>query len=279
MAAYQREPTYSFCQNIDELLDSISTFAEARDFYRAIVGNAPKYFVHLKIKDRHIFGLSKFCAFQSITVGNYLKSLRRRVNGANTQKHIAWLTGKTWLSYEDAAPKIRHAFKHWIHEFFPSYKLENASFITLTDRLPPGRIKQTVPMTPDELVEQLEYQQKLGNTGEWIAFAFEQERIKKAGVVKDVFNTNIRAGFDISSHTKTEDRFIEVKSSTEQNRPFFLTSNEYNVLKDLGQSAFIYLVIVDDIDQKMGQVYKIIQDPIKTLNESYFEPVLYKVTQ
>ncbi len=282
MATHREKTGSLFCQSIEQLLQSLHEFAGAKDHHRTLVGNAPKYFVHQRVGSLHLFGLSKFCAFQNITIASYLGHYRKRVNGGITQDHIKRLTGQLWRPYSKVGLEIQEAFDQWIHAFFPAYHVSKASFLTV-DQIHGPELPQKAPeMTPEELIKQLQWQVELGKVGELIALSYERQRLNQMEIkhaeVKDVFNTNVRAGFDISSHSGNEDRFIEVKSSSEKHRPFFLSANEYQVLKELKGQAYLYLVHVENIIEQTGTVYKTIQDPIGMLEEKNFHPVVYQVT-
>lgn len=274
---------YKFADTIDELIDSILEFYDKSEFWKEAVGSSPKYFVHIKNKNNHIFGLSKFCAFKNISVEDYLTTYRYRTDGGKTQKHIAQLTGKKWTKRKIIDNEIRESFDQWISEFFPNYSLDNASFITLTSTEIKKKVRRKY-VSPKELQDNLNLQGEIGELGEHIALAFELQRLKENGIknpethVDHVSKRNIAAGFDIYSSTKDETRYIEVKSSLNKNQEFFITENEVKTLSSLGKESFLYLVHITDLKGKHGQVYKIYKDPIRQLKENdAMKPVVYKV--
>jgi len=120
---------HRFIENTDELIDSTLEFHNKPEFWKAVLGSAPKYFVHITNNGKHIFGLSKFCAFKNITVENYLSTYREETNGTITQKHIAKVMDKHWISKNKIDSGIRQSFDNWISDFFPNYNRANALFI------------------------------------------------------------------------------------------------------------------------------------------------------
>jgi hypothetical protein len=123
---------YKFVDTIDELIDSTREFHSKPKYCKEALGKVPKYFVHFYDNGIHKFGLSKFCAFKGIIVEQYIDTYRRRTDGGKTQKHIAWLTGQKWIPLDQIDNQIRQAFDNWISGFYPNYKQDNASFITLS---------------------------------------------------------------------------------------------------------------------------------------------------
>lgn len=273
---------YKFVDTIDELTDSTFEFHDKPEFWKAALSSGPRYFVHVKDNGTHIFGLSKFCAFKNITIEDYLTRYRYKTDGGTTQKHIAWLTGKDWMKRSKIDNEIRESFDNWISEFFPNYNLDNASFITLTKTGIKQRKKKKL-VSPDDLQDKLKLQGEIGQVGEEIAMAFEIQRLKEYSTktsdrhVDHVSKRNLAAGYDIYSSTKKETRYIEVKSSLNDNPEFFITENEVQTLESLGQEAHLYLVHITDLTKKQGNVFQILSDPIKKLKDSgTLKPIAYK---
>ena len=282
MSKIKKKTSYLFCQNSSELENSLTAFFEAdRSLRRSAVGNNPHYFVHQLKDGKHLFGLSKFCAFQDITLTKYLGHFNKIVTGGKTRKHIASLTGQSWRNYSQAKKDVQSAFEAWIHDFFPKYQLKHASFITLQTASSEEKKRKPRSITPEQLAAQLMRQAELGAAGEQIAIDFERQRLVKAGdahpEIDWVSKRNVREGFDIYSRSGKQQRFIEVKASSDSDNAFFITSHEYEVLKDLKEEAFIYRVHVEDPSVPTGNVFRVIQNPIHTLDEASFTAVLYKV--
>lgn len=123
----------------------------------------------------------------------------------------------------------------------------------------------------------------IGKAGEEIAYIFEKERLSVASnteiFIDLVFEKNARAGFDIFSRSGKDNRFIEVKTSSGTDNPFYLTANEFKVLKSLNTEAYLYLVHVEDVVTKKGQIVEVISEPMNTTTAASLTPVLYKVTK
>lgn len=275
---------YKLVDNEKELAQSTVEFFGKPEFWKATIGNAPKYFVHIQIGQQHSFGLSKFCAFKDITVEEYLVNYRYKTNGGNTQKHIAKLTGKNWIPRKKIDSKIRDEFDSWITKFHPNYTLENASFITISQL---KKINSRKPkfIDPKTLEERLKLQREIGEVGEMIAFEYELNRLRNIGIknpekfIEHTSSLNSSAGFDISCLVKKDIRFIEVKSSLNNDLDFFITENEYQTLDQLGEDSFIYFVHISDLKGRKGKVFRTLRNPIEELKKNgTFKPVAYKVT-
>ena len=274
---------YKFVDTIDELGDSTLEFHDKPEFWKPALGSVPKYFVHIKVGDTDAFGLSKFCAFKNITIEEYLTTYRYKTSGGTTQKHIAWLTGQDWTARGKIDNNIRDSFDNWISQFFPNYKVENASFISLTKTSKPKRKKKKL-MSPNELQDKLKLQGEIGEVGEEIALTFEAKRLKDKGIknpynhIDQVSKRNIAAGYDIYSSIKNETRYIEVKSSLNDNPDFFITENEVQTLETLQKEAHLYLVHITDLKSKQGRVFQVLNDPIRQLKEKgTLKPIVYSV--
>lgn len=273
----------NFVKTIDELINSAEEFYFKPEFWKAVLGSSPKYFIHYTLNGNDVFGLSKFCAFKNIKVENYLKEYRYMTGGGTTQKHISKLTGKKWKMITEVDKKIGISFTNWISQFFPNYNLENASFISLT-KSEVRIIKRKKAIKPEDLIHRLKFQQEIGKAGEEIAFLFEIQRLKEKQVknperfIDHVSKRNASAGYDIYSSIKDETRYIEVKSSLTSNLDFFLTENEITTLDFFGEEAFLYFVHITDLITKKGYVSKIINDPMRQIIETgEMRPILYKV--
>lgn len=273
---------YIFVDSILELINSTNEFFSKPEFWKATIGNAPRYFVHIQNSNRHYFGLSKFCAFQSITVEEYISTYRYKANGGNTQKHISKLTGKNWIPRNKVDNSIRFEFDMWITKFHPNYNLNNASFITISDSSLRDR-KRKKFVNPDILEDNLKLQREIGEIGEQIALEYELERLLADGITKPekyvehTSKINSAAGFDISSLIVKKNRFIEVKSSLNEKLDFYITENEYRTLEELADNAYIYFVYISNLSLKKGKVIKELRNPISELNKNgNLKPVVYK---
>lgn len=137
-------------------------------------------------------------------------------------------------------------------------------------------------VTAAELYAKLDRQAEIGVKGEEISMAFEMARLRALGCpnpetwVKLVALTDVARGYDIESTYLGHERCIEVKSATRAESDFFLTENECSVLEELGEKAWIYRVVVSTTEG--SKVVAQIQNPMKLLNASVLQPVVFKVS-
>jgi hypothetical protein len=271
-------PDYKFVDNTTELASSTLEFFYTPWLWRQTVGNAPKYFVHMKINGRHLFGLSEFCAFKKITVQRYIQTHRYKIDGGTTRHHIAWLTNSTWTKH--VAPDIRAAFEKWISSFFPNYQPRKALFITISVH----QLAKGQPISEAELEKRLEIQRQIGRVGELLAVRFETSRLSGMGYprpkqfIQHISKRHSGAGYDILSSTPTERRYIEVKSSLRGLSAFYITENEVQTLRRLVEEAYLYLVKITNLKRKLGKVYHVVRNPIEQLDRlSLLTAVAFKV--
>ncbi len=128
-----------FVESIADLIVSVRHFMEAPEHWREAVGARPKYFVHYREGEKHYFGLSKFCAFNDISLADYDTGLRYTTDGATTQIHISQVTGQSWEPLDEVDDAIRNAFTAWFWGFFPdTYDLDQVRIISLNTTLDSG---------------------------------------------------------------------------------------------------------------------------------------------
>lgn len=273
---------FRFINSIDELINSTYEFFSKPEFWKATIGNAPRYFIHFISNGNHFFGLSKFCAFNNISVEEYISIYRYQTDGGKTQKHLSKITQQKWISINEVNEDLKNEFNRWIINFHPNYNLDNASFITISS-LSLKNVTKRKFVTPHQLEKRLNLQNEIGEIGEIIAIEYEKKRLLKMGInnpekyVEHTSKVNIAAGFDISSLSK-EQRFIEVKSSLNSNLSFYITENEYNTLEQLNDNAYIYFVHITNINTKEGKVIKELKNPINKLKKTgKIKPIAYKV--
>ena len=279
-------PDQRFARNIADLIESTITFSDHPEYWREAVGSSPKYFTHYLDKGRHRFGLSKYCAFRDVPIQQYVSRLRNTTNGNVTQRHISKTVGLRWNPFAKSTPEVCQAFSQWIHTFFPAYRVQKASFITLINggsQAHPQRRRPSA-ISPHDLQKKLSRQTKVGNVGELIALKHEIHRLKQMGIphpeecVEHVSKLNSSAGFDIWSRpSRTSVRFIEVKSSTSASDSFFITKNELDTLREHGSDAYLYFVFVRDIDESQGEVVLELPNPVEHLeSHGSLEAVLFR---
>lgn len=270
----------------EEVADSVRAFHEARGSWRTAVGNAPKYFVHLFENGEHKFGLSKMVAFKNISMADYLGRYRNTAYGNVTRKKVGKATMMEWVPYAALGGELKTTFDAWIGGFFENYDRNNANLISLNND--PNFVPKTrkVIETPEQLERRLANQRRAGEIGEHIALEFEKNRLSELKLgsfnVQHTAKINNAEGYDLYSivgRGKTkEERFIEVKGSVGSPFDFYLTEHEREVLKALGNDAYLYLVKVHSLEKKTGEVVKTIQNPIQHIEDhGVLKPSVYKV--
>ncbi|MET4562570.1 hypothetical protein ABIA69_003761 [Lysinibacillus parviboronicapiens] len=103
--------------------------------------------------------------------------------------------------------------------------------------------------TQEQLESLLEKQKRIGELGEIIVEEYEKKYliskgcIKLAEMVRRVSQENCREGYDIISfYEDGSEKYIEVKSSTSNQLEFYISINEYEKAKKLGDRYCIALV-------------------------------------
>lgn len=278
--------------NLDELIGAVATFdAASKSEQLDVMGNHPKFFVHVQTGRKHLFGLSKFVAFNEISVDDYCEEMWTWTSGTPARNHIETLTGRTWISLAKVAHPLRDVFTTWLAERRSSPANLNDLFLLSLgpQKVPPtragkGRQLGRRELTPEQLAQKLERQSALGKAGEIVACRWEIKRLTKDRVVdaakkvKHTAKKNVAAGYDIESDDPRGRRFIEVKSCTTRRGRFFLSENETQVLECLGGQGFLYLVHVTRVKPPQGKVVEMIQDPISRLKRlNKLRPVVYEV--
>ena len=276
----------NFVKNEDELVKSIVSFFNSSEYWREVTSSHPKYFVNLVENGVHKFGLSKYCAYNDISVIDYVQKYRYLTDGGTTQKHISKITREEWISYSKSPSKLQSEFKAWFYSFFPAkYDLKNIYLLSLKEihnKVSTPK-SNTNKQSTESLQNSLKLKNKIGKIGEEIAYQYEIARLTKLGIknpeghIDKTYERNVNAGFDIwSKPSKYESRYIEVKSTTKDEIEFFITSNEIDVLKKHKDSAYIYFVFVDNLKSKTGKVISELQNPIEHFEKTKsLKPVLF----
>lgn len=273
---------------IDEigLTKSVEAFFNAPEYWREVTSSHPKYFVHLLVNGVDKFGLSKYCAYDKISVIDYVQKYRYLTDGGTTQKHISRVTRKEWIPFSKSTAKLQKAFEEWFYSFYPTkYDLKNIHILSLNEiqsKVSESKSRSN-KQTPESLQNSLKLRNEIGKVGEEIAYLYEINRLKNLGIknpeknIDKTFERNVNAGFDIwSKPSKNESRYIEVKSTTKEEIEFFITSNEIEVLKKHKESAYIYFVFVEDVELKIGKVLSELQNPIEHFeNTQSLKPILF----
>jgi len=165
-----------------------------------------------------------------------------------------------------------------------------AAGLTATDAVEseplPDEAKRKAARKPeisaDELLAQLDRKAATGRAGEAIALADELNRLRALGCpdpqryVELVAQADVGRGYDIASQWPSEERCIEVKTTTASGSDFFITENEQQVLAAMGPKAWLYRV--DMLDDDSGRVVARIQYPMRTIPDEAMRPVVWRVS-
>lgn len=136
------------------------------------------------------------------------------------------------------------------------------------------------PMTPEDLLSQLDRRSELGRQGEEVAVRHERDRLHKLGCtapddhVEHVALEDVGLGYDIRSTWPGHERCIEVKTSSAAGADFYVSVNERQVLKDLGDKGWIYRVAPGASGL---EVVETICNPEKCIPEDRFAPQVWRV--
>lgn len=162
-----------------------------------------------------------------------------------------------------------------------NYLIDAGTLIVNKDRVFFGQIASNVlqskvvelegGMTPEELMEELERNRKAGADAETYVMKYEEKRLGMpfAKSVRQISLISVSAGYDIASYETPQstqyDRFIEVKAIGHNG--FYLSSNELQTAKKLGEQYYLYLV---DLKKKDCEEYQpeIIRHPSAFFAES-----------
>lgn len=278
------QATFVSCNQ--DLIESVITFMSEPEYWRDAIGNNPKYFIHYLDSGINKFGLSKFCAFKNISLEDYVIKYRSETNGNITQKHICKITGKKWVPIDKCDHNTVFAFKQWFEAIADNnLKTDNINIISLNSSTSKIVTKTKRHISPEELEKRLERQREIGAIGEEIAMKYELTRLTKLGTkdptrcVQQVSLLNAAAGFDIRSISSHDNRYIEVKSTTVDDGKFFISQNEIDTLEKHGDNAYIYMVVIEDVNSKKGRVIQEIKNPIKIIKEAkLLKPIMYQAS-
>lgn len=136
-------------------------------------------------------------------------------------------------------------------------------------------------ISAEEFAEQLNRKSEIGNAGERIAILDEIGRLRSVGClepekyVSRIALTDVGRGYDIESVFPSEERYIEVKTSTTVDSDFFLSDNERKTLASLGEQAWLYRVHVRE--NNTGEVLMRIQNPMNVIKDEAMLPVIWRV--
>ncbi|MFJ5790391.1 protein NO VEIN domain-containing protein [Lysinibacillus sp. NPDC093197] len=141
--------------------------------------------------------------------------------------------------------------------------------------------------TQDQLDSLLEKQKKIGELGELIVEEYEKNSLISKGFtnlaekVKRVSPQNCREGYDIISfYEDGSEKYIEVKGSTSTQLQFYISINEFEKAKKLGDQYCIALVRGIDLEQKKCKEIKEINNfnQLIEANKINLVPIKWRVS-
>ena len=134
-----------------------------------------------------------------------------------------------------------------------------------------------------ELKSQIEINEEYGVEAELAAMEFETKMLENMGVNKSperISEYNTNAGYDIVSYmcmdSLNPDKFIEVKSCSDNRWIFYISKNELEVAKSKQDNYFLYLF------NRQSRIFRIIQNPYNYFMDSEkdqwtIEPQIYQI--
>lgn len=136
-------------------------------------------------------------------------------------------------------------------------------------------------MTLIELKDKLSLQDELGGEAELAAIEFEKTNLANEGINKEPIRISVNdttAGYDIASYLFNDsekiDKFIEVKSCSDDSFNFFISKNEIDQAKSLRKSYFLYLY------NRKSKEFTVICDPYDVVFNAegwIADPSIYKI--
>lgn len=122
----------------------------------------------------------------------------------------------------------------------------------------------------DQQVEIAIKKMQVGRVGESLVFQYEKKRLKNAGAkslsekVRWISQSQPYLGYDIATFsTKSEDEYIEVKSSVSTMRAFYFTANEMQIAKKRGD-AYRLICVSNVMTQPL---FKEIRNPMQAIED------------
>ena len=120
---------------------------------------------------------------------------------------------------------------------------------------------------------------RIGDLGELLVLEFEQERLKNMNIMKNPIHMSKSKGdglgYDILSYNEFEEKiYIEVKTTRKAiNQPFYLTKNELECSKIVGNKYFIYRLY--DFDDKENKAKYFVH--VGDLSNICINPTQYRI--
>lgn len=101
-------------------------------------------------------------------------------------------------------------------------------------------------ISKEQLLENLEKQNEYGEKAEILVIDYEKQRLNGKSPILHIALEDAGAGYDIKSYvneeSKEHDKYIEVKCYSPETKRFFISRNEIETSKKLGNHYFLYLV-------------------------------------
>lgn len=239
---------YNYLVTNDEIQD-ISYRTEQREetIYPRVVEESGAYYV--------------YCQKEKVTLDRFLHRLANDEDGL-------WVAGYRKASGKKVQSTITFSKKERVR-ISPRLQriLDDIKAGTSSSATKPIPDEIDKPLSLEELQERLKRQAEVGLLGEHAAYRHEYLRLTRNGCsspgdhIKQLSVEDVSAGYDLRSEFNGEVRCIEVKSSTTRTNTFFISENERIKLSDLQRDAYIYLVRVDERDDKNSHVFREIQNP------------------
>jgi len=146
-----------------------------------------------------------------------------------------------------------------------------------------GKKKLNKPITIQELKDKLSIQDELGEAAEFAALEFERQILNDKNIAKEpirISDIDTTAGYDIASFlsnsSESTDKFIEVKSCSDDRYSFFISRNEIDTAKIYGKQYYLYLF------NRKSSTFQIINDPYNEVFSSdkwSVNPQLFRVSR
>lgn len=138
-----------------------------------------------------------------------------------------------------------------------------------------GDWKALADVSPQELEAIRQKWSEIGDRGEYFAFQFEKQRLRKAGCgalarrVDWISRRAVGKGYDIRSfETNGSSRYIEVKSTNGSGMTFLMSDFEWRVAIREKESYFIYRIVNVE---KAPLLKRIVQNPVDAENRRTLE--------
>ena len=163
--------------------------------------------------------------------------------------------------------------------FLSAFNIEYETVIhpLLHDNFDAARKK--ISFTIDDLLNQQVFQRSVGSLGERYVLDVEIKKLEGSGLVpRHIGDIDVMAGYDILSYDlEGNEIYIEVKSTVNVGRPFFMSEKEYWVAKEKKDRYYVYRVENVMASSSREVLLTKYNDPANN-QKLFFEPQDWKVT-